>query len=166
MFVSSLTNYYKESVRLDLSILIDSTWKIEKRMAIQMCLCVRAFVCVCVCVFLGAGLWELLTGGFLGGDAHGLLTGNSHPGTSVPSGVCLHRPTDEYNLGYTQQQTTRTFKTQATEECWRSGTVAKKWLLFSLFGREQFKTPRGVWPPLLLTDKSLSLCLTSVMFSN
>lgn len=70
-----------------------------------------------VFVCLGAGLRELPTGGFLGGDAHGLFTGSCHSGAAVPFSISLHRKADQHKLRYTFQSSTHTCKTQVPEEC-------------------------------------------------
>lgn len=83
------------------------------------------FTWSCVCMCVGTGLWELLAGGFLGGDAHGLLTGRRHSGTPVQTVVRLHRPADNHVLRYTLKPSAHTFKTQVAEKRRRSGKVAE-----------------------------------------
>lgn len=106
-----------------LFILINPTQQIFKMRVISI------FICVCS----GAGLWELLTGGFLGGNAHGFFTGSYHPRASVQGGISVYWPTEQHTNGYVLWTNTHTAKTQAAKECRWSGTwvwmlcVKKKW---------------------------------------
>lgn len=79
------------------------------------------FQLVCAFVFgcglvAGTGLRELLTGGFLGGDTHGLVPGSCHPGAALQADLRLHRPAHKRKLANERQDSTDATETQASED--------------------------------------------------